>query len=265
MNRRLLQCGVSRCLRSSRRTLVGRRAETLRHSVGTQIQTLRSDAGVSQRRLAIAGNVDQGQLSRIERGLTEPSLAVLESIASVLGATVSIRLHPSTGPRIRDHVQARIGEALLAELDSGWRRLLEVTVHRPARGTIDTVLSRPGAAVVAVEIHSELRRLEQQIRWAADKAESLPSSAAWTFLEADAASPAISRLLVLRSTRANRELARTFQQTLSTAYPARSADAVRCLREPDVPWPGAAIIWADVAARGTRILDGSPRGVTLGA
>lgn len=256
---------MSRCLRSSRRTLVGRRAETLRRSVGTQIQILRSDAGVSQRRLAIEASVDQGQLSRIERGLTEPSLAVLESIASVLGATVSIRLHPSTGPRIRDHVQDRIGEALLAELDSGWRRLLEVTVHRPARGTIDTVLSRPGSPVVAVEIHSELRRLEQQIRWAADKAESLPSSAAWTFLEADAASPAISRLLVLRSTRANRELARTFQQTLGTAYPARTADAVRCLREPDVPWPGAAIIWADVAARGTRILDGPPRGVTLGA
>lgn len=256
---------MSRCLRSSRRTLVGRRAETLRQSVGTQIQTLRSDAGVSQRRLAIEANVDQGQLSRIEHGLTEPSLAVLESIASALGATVSIRLHPSTGPRIRDHLQARIGEALLAALDPGWHRLVEVTVHRPARGTIDIVLSRPGSPVVAVEIHSELRRLEQQIRWAADKAESLPSSAAWTFLETDAASPAISRLLVLRSTRANRELARTFQQTLGTAYPVRTSEAIRCLREAGVAWPGAAIIWADVAGGTTRILDGPPRGVTLGA
>lgn len=252
-------------LRTTRRTLVGRRAETLRRSVGTQIETLRTDAGVSQRRLAVEANVDQGQLSRIERGLTEPSLAVLESIATVLGATVSIRLHPTTGPRIRDHVQARIGEALLAILDPGWHRLLEVTVHRPARGTIDTVLSRPGSPVVAVEIHSELRRIEQQIRWAADKAESLPSSAAWSFLETDAASTATSRLLVLRSTRTNRDLARTFAQTLGAAYPARTADAVHCLREPDVAWPGAAIIWADVTAGITRILEGPPRGVTLGA
>ncbi len=252
------------CFRTSRRTLAGRRAETLRRSVGSQIQTLRSDAGVSQRRLAIEANVDQGQLSRIERGLTEPSLAVLESIASALGAAFSIRLHPTTGPRIRDHLQARIVEALLAILDPGWRRLVEVSVHRPARGTIDTVLSRLGSPVVAVEIHSELRRLEQQIRWAADKAESLPSAAAWSFLETDATSGAISRLLVLRSTRGNRELARTFEQTLRAAYPARTADAVRCLREPDIAWPGAAIIWAEVAAGSTRILDGPPRGVALG-
>ena len=255
---------MSNCFRASRRTLVGRRAETLRRSVGTQVETLRTDAGVSQRRLAAEANIDQGQLSRIEHGLTEPSLAVLEAIASVLGATVSIRLHPTTGPRIRDHLQARIGEALLAILDPGWRRLLEVSVYRPARGTIDTVLARPGSPVVAVEIHSQLRRLEQQVRWAADKAEALPSAAAWTFLEADAASTSISRLLVLRSTRATRELARTFEQTLRAAYPARTSDAVRCLREPDVAWPGAAIIWADVAAGSTRILDGPPRGVSLG-
>jgi transcriptional regulator with XRE-family HTH domain len=226
--------------------------------------TLRTDAHVSQRRLSTESGVDQGHLSRVERGLVEPSFAVLESLAGMLGATVSIRIQPTTGPRIRDHIQARMAEALLEVLDQSWHRLVEVTVHRPSRGTIDTVLARPQAPVIAVELQSELRRLEQQIRWAADKAESLPSAEAWSFLAAEAAPGPASRLLVLRSTRAMRDLARSFEQTLRSAYPARTSDAYRALTQPHATWPGAAIIWADVSADRTRILPAPPRGVTLG-
>jgi transcriptional regulator with XRE-family HTH domain len=226
--------------------------------------TLRTDAHVSQRRLSSESGVDQGYLSRVERGLVEPSFAVLESIAGPLGATVSIRMQPTTGPRIRDHIQARMVEALLEILHPSWHRLVEVTVHRPSRGTIDVVVGRPLSPVVAMELHSELRRLEQQIRWAADKSESLPSTEAWSFLSADARPGPPSRLLVLRSTRAMRDMARSFEQTLHSAYPARTADAVRALTESDVDWPGAAIIWAEVASDRTRILTEPPRGVPLG-
>jgi len=229
--------------RRSCRTVVGRRAATVRRSIGNQIVTLREDANASQRRLSSEAGIDQGHLSRIERGLVEPSLEVLESIASALGATVSVRLQPTTGPRIRDHLQARMVEALLQEAHPSWHRLVEVTVHRPARGTIDLVLSRVGSPVVATECHSELRRLEQQLRWAMDKAESLPSAAAWTFLAAETDPGPASRLLVLRSTRAMRDLANSFEQTLRAAYPAGTTEAVRALREPNVSWPGAAIIW----------------------
>lgn len=226
--------------------------------------TLREDAHVSQPRLAKEAGIDQGHLSRIERGLVEPSLDILESIAAVLGATVSIRLQATTGPRIRDHLQARMVEALLQVVHPSWHRLVEVTVHRPARGTIDLVLSRAESPVVAVEVHSELRRIEQQLRWAADKAESLPSAPSWTFLAAEARPGPGSRLLVLRSTRAMRDLARSFEQTLRTAYPATTSDAFRSLTEADVAWPGGAIIWAEVAAARTRILPTPPRGVGLG-
>ena len=245
--------------------MVGRRAAADRRSIGAQIVSLRLDAGVSQRRLAAEAGIDQGFLSRIERGLVEPSLAVVEAIAAVLGASVSIRLHPSTGPRVRDHLQARMAEALLNLVHPTWHRLVEVSVHRPSRGTIDVVLARSGSPVISVEIHSELRRLEQQIRWAADKSESLPSAEAWAFLSAEADRTSPSRLLVLRSTRTTRELARVFEQTLLAAYPARAIDAVRALRESEMPWPGAAIVWAEVSDARTRILDVPPRGVTLGA
>lgn len=255
---------MAQVARRSCRTLVGRRAAAIRRGVGTQIVNLREDAHVSQRRLADEAGIDQGYLSRIERGLGEPTVAVLESIAEVLGATVSIRLQPTTGPRIRDHLQERMVEALLEILHPSWHRLVEVTVHRPSRGAIDVVLGRLRSPVVAVELHSDLRRLEQQIRWAADKSESLPSAEAWSFLSAAAQPGPASRLLVLRSTRAMRDLARSFERTLHAAYPARTSDAVRALIEPEVAWPGAAIIWAEVASGRTRILPTPPRGVTLG-
>lgn len=74
----------------------------------------------------------------------------------------------------------------------------------------------------------------------------------------------ISQLLVLRNTRANREVVRTFEATLRLAYPARASDAIRALREVAVPWPGAALLWADVSDGGARILAGPPRGVDVG-
>jgi hypothetical protein len=97
-----------------------------------------------------------------------------------------------------------------------------------------------------------------------DKANSLPSADAWTFLAAEAEPKPPSRLLVLRSTRAMRDLASSFEQTFRAAYPETTEAAVRALTEPGVSWPGAAIIWAEVDADRTRILPTPPRGVRLG-
>src|SRR5439155_16767190 len=143
------------------------------------ILRLRLDAGISQRRLAEAAGIPQSYLSRIERGEADPSLAVLVAIGQALGTELSLRLMPGTGPRIRDRLQAPIGEALLKASSGAWKALVEVSVWRPARGVIDVVLARPATVVIAVEIHSELHRLEQQFRWATSKAEWLPSAAAW--------------------------------------------------------------------------------------
>ena len=78
----------------------------------------------------------------------------------------------------------------------------------PFIGVIDIVLTdRSSPVTIAVEVYSELRRLEQQIRWSAEKADGLTSRLS----RDDPASPrTVSRLLVLRSTTATREIARTF-------------------------------------------------------
>lgn len=256
----------TRSARASTRTAVGRTARELRVRLGAEVRQLRVDANLTQRATASAARIDQGYLSQIEAGRREPSFAVLLALGDILGADLSVRMYPTTGPRIRDRIQAAMVEALLDTLDPRWRRLLEVAVYRPSRGYIDMVVaSPPERLVVAVEAQSEIRRIEQQLRWAAAKAESLPSAAEWRMLvPPDQTQHVISRVLLVRSSRSMRELARTYEATLTAVYPARAIDIHRALTSAAAPWPGAGIIWASVERGQARILDRPPRGVSLG-
>jgi transcriptional regulator with XRE-family HTH domain len=224
------------------------------------LDRLRSDAGISLRQLAIAAQVDPGYLTQILAGDRQPSIAVLVSLAKALGADLSIRAFPTTGPNIRDRAQAPIVEEMLRIAHPSWRRSVEVAVIRPARGFIDIVLDRPDE-VVATEVQSRLDRLEQTIRWSQDKARSLPSSDLWTAIDGD---PTVHRLLVLRSTAATREIGRRFESTLHAAYPARARDTFLALTEPATPLPDHGILWADLHGDTVRILDRPPRGIELG-
>lgn len=246
-----------------RRDAAKRRSEVLQR-LGANLRGLRVDAGLSLAAVADAAGLSIGHLSEIERGMVDPSTRALASVAIVLGADLGFRVFPGTGPLIRDHVQAAIAEELLRTLHPRWIALPEVPVWKPVRGVIDLVLhDRDAGVVVASEIHSELRRLEQQIRWAGEKSESLPSADFWRFAVAEAP-PKISRLLALRSTRATRALAERYRHVLAAAYPARTADVIDALIAESQPWPGAGIVWATVERGRARIMDRPPRGVELG-
>src|SRR4051812_25544078 len=223
------------------RTSTGRAAQRIRAATGAELRRFREDAGLSLREVAEAAGIDPSYLSLIERGLAEASLATLTAIASVLGLDVALRLYPTTGPRIRDRHQAPIVEALLVELAPGWARSVEVAVWRPVRGVVDAVLSRPGL-VVATEVHSEIRRVEQLIGWASQKAEALPSAERWDDLSGGGRA-SIDRLLILRATRHNRELVRLHGETFRAAYPGDPDAAIRALTDGGV-WPGSSLVWA---------------------
>jgi hypothetical protein len=75
-----------------------------------------------------------------------------------LGADVSFRLDPNTGPRIRDRLQAAMVECFLGEISPKWEPELEVAIRRPVRGFIDLVLVAPGT-VVAAEFHREMKAI----------------------------------------------------------------------------------------------------------
>ena len=218
------------------------------------VERLRTDAGVSIPELAAGARVGTSYLYRILDGAARPSDAVRARLAVALGADLSVRLYPTTGPLVRDRFQGPILEAILAAHHPRWRAFSEVRVTRPSRGWIDAAFHEPGERViVASEIQSELRRIEQLIRWAGEKAASLPSWEGWDRL---GAAPQISRLLVVRRTRATRATAADFARQLRLAYPAHPDDALAALTTASTPWPGPVMVWAEVAAGRARLLQG---------
>ena len=248
--------------RKSLRTANGRRSKATLRTLIVDIDRLRRDAGMSIRSLADRSRVSPGYLSQVLSGDCEPSVAVLTAIATTLGADLSLRVYPSTGPSVRDRIQVRIVEALIGIADPRWLPSIEVDVRRPARGFIDLVLdSAADRVTVASEVQSRIDRVEQLIRWSRDKAASLPSAGLWREIQGDRT---ISRLLVIRSTVATREVVRQAHGTFAAAYPARAGDVHAALTTATAPWPGAGILWADVHGDVVRILDRPPRGVPLG-
>ena len=237
------------------------RTRTVKDSIGRDFRRLREDAALSQAAVAMAVGISRAHLCGIEKGASEASTAVLVGIADVLGADLSIRAFPNTGPRIHDRIQSQIVEHLLRVVQPRWRAFVEVPVRRPARGYVDVVLAdQPEPLYVATEISSEIRRLEQHLRWAQDKASSLPSAALWSSAPADAR---VDRLLVLRSTRNTRDLARRFPETFQALYPAKARDLFAAICG-DAPWPGSGLLWVRVEGHDVTLLDGPPRGVVFG-
>ena len=256
----MLDCHSMPARRPSIEREIQRRLRATYRSIGTDIERLRTDAAATTARVASIAGIDRSFEGRIEAGEAHPSLATLTAIAVALGADLSIRFYAGTGPRLTDRHQARMLEAILDRLASGWTPHLEVPVSRPARGVIDAVFERPLERLLVVsEAYSAIARLEQQIRWSAEKAASVGSSS----LVGPGPEWSVSRLLILRSTASNRELARTFEGTLRAAYPASTRAAVRALVD-DEPWPGDAIIWIRIEGDTVDLLDGPPRGVPVG-
>jgi transcriptional regulator with XRE-family HTH domain len=234
-------------------TAVRRLVNKANHQLGEAIGCLRSDAGLSRLRVAQAAGIDDTYLGRIEDGDARPSTETLVRIGLVLGADLSVRLYPNTGPAIRDRHSAPMLELLLGARHPRWGAFTEVNVHRPARGRIDLVLHDPREGiVVAHELQSELRRIEQLTGWHASKAESLPSWTGWTQL-GDAGT--ISRAIIVRRTRATRRTADDFARQLRVAYPAHPDDAIEALTG-TARWPGAALIWVHVDGGRARFVTG---------
>jgi len=230
-----------------------RAAASVRGRLAEDLRRLCDDAGVSQTALSRAAGVPQGFISRILAGDARPSIETYAKLASAIGADLSARLYPNTGPAIRDRHQARILEGLLEQLHPRWQAFSEVAVRSPARGWIDVALhdSRE-RRLVATEVQSELRRLEQLVRWSREKADSLPSWDGWARLGEE---PDVSLLLIVRRTRATHQLAREFGRQLALAYPVHPDDAVAALTGV-APWPGSALVWARLDADRVHLLPG---------
>ena len=181
--------------------------------------------------MARLAGISPSQISRLEAGAFRPSIETYSRIAAALGADLAARVYPQTGPRIRDRHQVRMAEVLIGALHPRWRVTPEVAVRRPVRGWIDLALEDPAHdLMVATELESELRRIEQLIRWSAAKADAIDAG---------------SRLLVVRWTRANRDVVADARRLLREAYPADPRDALESLTG-TAAWPGPSLLWARI-------------------
>lgn len=243
---------------------VRQRQEDFRRALADEIRRVVESEGVSLRAVARAVGVDSSQLSRVLRGKEGISHEALVAVATALGHDVSLRLFESSGPRIRDRLQARMIEALLRITHRRWLPHLEVGVYRPIRGVIDLVLQdRTTGDLIAAESHSQLRSVELLMRRAGEKADALPSATGYPWSR-EPIVPGIGRLLLLRSTSATHELVRTLPATFRAAYPDSTVAAVDALRTGRRPWPGSAVVWVRIDGAATRVLEGTPRAVRLG-
>jgi transcriptional regulator with XRE-family HTH domain len=229
-------------------------AAELRRILAQDLRRMREDAGCTRAAIAALAGVDPSLITRLETRDVAPTLETYARVAAAVCADLTARVYPDTGPSVRDRHQLRATECLIGLLHPRWRATPEAAVRRPVRGWVDVALHDPAAAlVVATEIESLLRRLELLLRWSQEKAEALPSSPAWPAWSATGL-PAISRLLVVRWTRANREVARDARRLLAAAYPADPRDALDALTG-TAAWTGPALLWVRLEGPDAATLD----------
>jgi len=61
----------------------------IRKRIGWNVRRLRKERGLSQEDFATDSGFDRGYISGVERGVRNPSILVLERIATALGADVA--------------------------------------------------------------------------------------------------------------------------------------------------------------------------------
>ena len=70
-----------------------RRENLIIHQASSKaVAAARAEAGISQKQLAVLTGIDQSDISKIERGVANPSVGTLDRIAKALGGQLSISI-----------------------------------------------------------------------------------------------------------------------------------------------------------------------------
>jgi transcriptional regulator with XRE-family HTH domain len=244
--------------RTRREIEIERRDRELRRTLGAQLRQLREDAGISQSALARAAGISAGFQSKIEDGTARPTHATYIGLAEAVGGEFRAWFEPGLGVSLRDRYQAPMIEGLLRIAHPRWVRFTEVVVRRPIRGIIDLVLCDLDEPIlVAGEAHSQVRRLEQQQRWANQKADAVLGGSDLPLLRDGGPPPPVSKLLILRDTTLHRRLASDFRETIRAGYPADPRAAYDALTGRS-RWPGPAVLWVRVRGAAVEVLRDAP-------
>jgi transcriptional regulator with XRE-family HTH domain len=212
---------------------------------------------VSQQQLADRVGVTRSYIGRIERGVANPSVRRLETVADALGIELELVARPPTvhEPRHpRDTVHARCSafvDRRLRALGLETAREVEV-VHGRSHGWIDLLAFEPASAtIIVIEIKTQLDDLgaiERQLAWYERSAWAIARDLGW--------SPRRSRswLLVLASEEIENVI-RTHRDLFERAFPRRApAMALDVLRSRIDDQNGRGLAMIDPASRRRRWL-----------
>ena len=72
--------------------VVGHETTTINQQIGALLLKTREEMNVTQTELSKISNVDQGDISKIERGLGNPTIAKINKLFKALGKNISLRL-----------------------------------------------------------------------------------------------------------------------------------------------------------------------------
>jgi transcriptional regulator with XRE-family HTH domain len=202
--------------------------------IGSDIRLLRKRRGWSQRRLAAEARVSRWAVATLESGRAgRLRLDILIAVVTAVGGYLSVRvLFEGEGlDRLRDRRHAELVERIVALLrDVGWEVATEVSFnHFGERGSIDVLAyHRATRTLLVIEVKSVvpdlggmLATLDRKVRLAAD----IAAERGW-------GSVAVARILVLPEDSTARRRVTQHAATFETAFPARTTDVNRWLREP---------------------------------
>jgi transcriptional regulator with XRE-family HTH domain len=199
---------------------------------GHELRDARRATGLTQDRRASRAGISQPMISRIERGAVAPDLRSMARLARGVGQTLSVRLYPAEGIRLRDSGQLGLAEAIRAAAHRSWQISLEVPVAPPPdRRAADMVLAG-GDEVMHVEIERALRDLQAQLRAAQLKRVAL----------AERLGRRVTLVLAVPDSAAARQAIAPHAAVLRNAFPVTSRAAWAAIRS-GASLSGDALLW----------------------
>jgi len=199
----------------------------IRMTFGLACRSIRLDLDLSLREVAGAAGITASYLARVEDGMVNPTLSVMERIASVVGLELELVVRPPVlidpPGRTVDNVHARcsgFASRRLLALDWSVAREVEV-VHGRRHGWIDLLAFHPRTGVLLIiEIKTRLDDIgavERQMAWYERSAWSVAHGLGWKPRRT------MSWLLALDSSEVEMVL-RANRDVFGIAFPARARD-----------------------------------------
>jgi transcriptional regulator with XRE-family HTH domain len=224
----------------------------LRIRFGSACLDVRLRLDLTQQQVADRVGVSRSYIAKVERGLANPSLELVEAIADALGLELGLVVRPPVFLKDRsqrDLVHAHCSGFVARRLAvSGWQVVREVEVrHGRSHGWIDLLAFdvRTGTLLI-LEIKTrldDLGAIERQIGWYERASWEIARDLGW------APRRAASWLLLLSSEEVERAI-RLNRRTLALSFPRRASEMLADLQAPErTPTGGRGLALVDPTSR----------------